>query len=514
MAKHILGLDIGKSCLKAVLIEAGLRGSMRIVAWEKVEFTGTGGIREALRRIQEVPVLTVPACQSSLAARGFSFRNLKLPFKDRKKILQTLPFELESQIPHPVENVLIDFTVVGQAQGSDLFTAVIPKAEVQERIALLAEYGFDAETLDVDTVPVAARLMADAPVDSLNLLLDVGASDTTGVFFKEGRILQVRSFPFGGDHVTNALSGALGISFVEAEARKRRGDTAQAEEQITEACRKFFASLKNTISSLRMSGLVDEDPATVWLTGGGGLYRNLAEELSRVLAAPVERVNVTQLAGIKPVGGADAGWDSMIMNGALALALRPLSKGPGFNFRQGDLRRKGVPFKFDLGIDLKRAGAVTALILLLAGGDVTLSHYADKTRLDQLKAETTTLLQQNFPEVTRVVDPAQQFRTKIAEAKRLATASRGAASGGSVLGVMKDLSEQVPEASDFLITALVFDGDRVDIRGEATGFDAAETIKKQLEKTGRYATVAVSSSTVKQGSRVEFELKTTLAKKP
>jgi hypothetical protein len=79
---------------------------------------------------------------------------------------------------------------------------------------------------------------------------------------------------------------------------------------------------------------------------------------------------------------------------------------------------------------------------------------------------------------------------------------------------MKDLSEQVPETSDFLITALVFDGDRVDIRGEATSFDAAETIKKQLEKTGRYESIAVSSSNVKQGSRVEFELKTTLAKKP
>ena len=228
----------------------------------------------------------------------------------------------------------------------------------------------------------------------------------------------------------------------------------------------------------------------------------------------MERVNVTQLAGIKPVGGDDAGWDSMIMNGALALALRPLAKGPGFNFRQGDLRRKGVPLKFDLGVNLKWAGAVAALVLLLAGGDLALSYFADKARLDQIRAETTALLQQNFPEVTRVVDPAQQFRAKIAEAKRFATASRGTASSGSVLGVMKDLSEQVPEASDFLITTLVFDGDRVDIRGEATGFDAAENIKKELEKTGRYASIAVSSSTMKQGNRVEFELKTTLAKKP
>lgn len=513
MAKYILGLDIGKSCLKAVLLEAGLRGGMRIAAWEKVEIAGTAGLRDALRRLQEIPILAVQSCHTAIAAKYFSFRNVKLPFKDRKKICQTLPFELEGQIPHPVESVLIDFTVLGQAQGSDLFTAVIPKAEAEERVALLSDYGFDAETVDVDTVAVAARLMTAAQADSLNLLLDVGASETTGVFFREGKILQVRSFPFGGDHITHALSGALGISFSDAEARKRRGETAVAEGEITEACQKFFAALKNTIGSMRIAGLVSEQPDTVWLTGGGSLYRKLAEDLSRTLAAPVERVNVTQLAGIKPVGGDDAGWDSMIMNGALALALRPVSKGPGFNFRQGNGRRKPLTFKLDLGIDLKWAGAAAAIILLLACADVTLSYYADKTRLDQLKTETAALLQKNFPDVTRVVDPAQQFRSKIAEGKRLAAATRGASSGDAVLVVMKDLSEHVPESAEFLLTTLALEGDRIDIRGEAATADAAEAVKKALEATGRYASVAVSSSGGQAG-RVEFELKTTMAKKP
>lgn len=513
MAKYILGLDVGKSCLKAVLLETGLRGGMRIAAWEKVDIAGTAGLREALRRIQEIPIFAVPSCHTALAAKQFSFRNVKLPFRDRKKICQTLPFELEGQIPHPVESVLFDFTVLGQAQGSDLFTAVIPKADVGERIALLSDYGIDAETIDVDSVAVAARLMTEAPAESLNLLLDVGTSETTGVFFKDGRILQVRSFPFGGDSITHALSGALGISFSDAESRKRRGETAVAEEEITEACQKFLASLKNTISSMRMAGLVNEDPDTVWLTGGGALYPKLAENLSRSLAVPVERVNVTQLAGIKPVGGGDAGWDSMIMNGALALALRPVSKGPSFNFRQDNGRRRPVSFKLDLGINLKWAGAAAALILLLAGADVTLSYYADKTRLDRLKAEQAALLQKNFPDVKRVVDPAQQFRSRIAEAKRLAAATRGASPGDAVLVVLKDLSEQVPESAEFLLTTLTLDGDRIDIRGEAATPEAAEAIRKALDDTGRYASVAVTSSGG-HGGRVEFELKTTVAKTP
>ena len=514
MAKYILGLDVGKSSLKAVLLEAGLRGGMRIAAWEKIEIAGPGGLREALRRLQEIPIFAVPDCHTALAAKHFSFRNVKLPFRDRKKIGQTLPFELDGQIPHPVESVLIDFAVLGQEQGSELFTAAIPRADVEERLSLLSDYGFDAETIDVEAVPVAARLMTAAPAESLNLLLDVGASETTGVLFRDGRVLQVRSFPFGGDAITHALSGALGISFSDAEGRKRRGETGPAEAEITEACGKFFASLKNTIGSLRIAGIVRDEPDTVWLTGGGALYRKLGEDLSRALAVPVERVNVTQLAGIKPVGGSDAGWDSMIMNGALALALRPVSKGPSFNFRQGNGRRRPPSFKLDLGVDLKWAGAVTALVVLLAGADLALSHYADKARLDQLKAEAAALLQQNFPDVQRVVDPARQFRAKIDDAKRLAAATRGATPGDAALLVLKDLSEKVPESAELTLTSLVLDGDRVEIRAEASTPEAAEAIRKALEATGRYAGVSVTSPGTGQGGRAELELKATMARRP
>lgn len=202
------------------------------------------------------------------------------------------------------------------------------------------------------------------------------------------------------------------------------------------------------------------------------------------------------------------------MNGALALALRPVSKGPGFDFLQGGGRKRREAFKLDLGINLKWAGAAAALIFMLAGADLTLSYYADRTRLDQLRAEATSLLQKNFPDVTRVVDPAQQFRTRIADARRLAAATRGVTSGDAVLVVMKDLSEQAPESAEVLLTALLLDGDRIDVRGEASSAEAAESIKKALEATGRYAGIALRFESAGQGSRVEFELKTTMAKKP
>lgn len=513
MAKHILGLDIGKSSVKAVLIEAGMRGGVRIVAWEKVDIAGAGGIREAIRKIQEIPVLAVSNCVAALPARSFSFRNVKLPFKDRKKIAQTLPFELEAQIPYPPDSAVIDHLVLAQAEGSELLVVAIPKAEVQDRLALLSEYGFAPAALEMDAVPIASRLMAAGEADALNLLLDVGTSETTAILFKGGRILQIRSIPFGGEHITAALAKALGIGFDEAEALKRRGDTERAADEISESCQKLLSALKNTLNALRSSGVLDTDLGKVYLTGGGSLYRKLADDLARVMLAPVERVNVTATAGIRPVGGADSGWDSMIMNGALALALRPLAKGPGFDFRQGEGRPQVKRLSFDLGIKIKWAAAVAGLIVALAGADLYLGYHADKERLDRLKGETEALFKQHFPDVTRIVDPAQQFRSKVAEAKRLAAASRGSRSGVSALDVLKDLSERAPETSGLEVTSLVYDGDKVDIRGEAAGFEAAEAVKKELEKTGHFDEISVSSSSLKSTNRVAFEMKTSLARK-
>jgi Tfp pilus assembly protein PilN len=59
-----------------------------------------------------------------------------------------------------------------------------------------------------------------------------------------------------------------------------------------------------------------------------------------------------------------------------------------------------------------------------------------------------------------------------------------------------------------LITNLVYDGERIEIKAEAASFDTAEEIKKALAGSSRFKNISISSVTaVRQGSRVEFGLK-------
>jgi len=86
-----------------------------------------------------------------------------------------------------------------------------------------------------------------------------------------------------------------------------------------------------------------------------------------------------------------------------------------------------------------------------------------------------------------------------------------AASAATFLDLLKELAELAP--ADTLLTSLTLDGSVIGLKGEAQNFDAVDTIKKALANSKYFKTVAIgSTSMIKQGSRVEFDLKISVKK--
>jgi len=195
------------------------------------------------------------------------------------------------------------------------------------------------------------------------------------------------------------------------------------------------------------------------------------------------------------------------MDQALALAARPMSKGRGFNFRQrafealsgyGDLR------------DRLKKGAVAALVILgLAGIEIGLDDYSARLHLDALKRDISREYKKIDPDVQRIVDPVAQLRGKITEARKLSVSAGEATTEAMLLDIFKEISGLAP--ADALVTSFNLDGNAIGLKGEAPNFDAVETLKKAFTNSKTFKTVAIGSTgMVKQGSRVEFELKMTL----
>ena len=508
MAENILGLDIGAGSVKAVILSRRFRGGHRILAVRRIEIHEPGGVPEALQQLFADQLFRDSVCVTTISSGLLSFRNLRLPFREDKKIRQTLAFALEPLIQQPLDKVFIDYRVIARGEESEIFAALADRSLVDERTALLSPYVRDTAVIDIEAVPLASFLMQRADFPPCALLLDMGARDTTAIFAGQGKILHIRHFRFGGDVVTDAIADALRIDGTAAETVKKNGELTQKAALAVGIIRdRFLSDLRNTQAFLLQQKAIEEAPTRIILTGGGARTPGISEGLSRLFAVHVEQTNLVASGGFEIDAALRSTWDPVVMDQALALATRPLGRGSGFNFRQ---RASEARAGYGEIRDRWKKGAVAALvILILAGVELGLGDYGSRLRLAALKKEINTEFRKRLPEVTRIVDPVIQLKGKIAAAKKLAAGMGDAASGATALDILKEISVLAPP--ELLLTSLTLDEDAAGIKGEARNFEAVEAFKKALANAKYIKTVTIGSTNlVKQEKGVEFDLKIVL----
>lgn len=510
MGNRITGLDIGPGGVKAVQITAELSGKIMITAMEDYVARTMEDVDAALGRIRQDERFRRDTFITALPASAFSFRNIRMPFRETRKIRQTLNFELEPLIPYPIEEVVTDFVVVERASApeatppeaavfvSDVLAAAVPKETVRQRIESLES--LRVALIDVEAVPTALNLIAAGYDREFYILLDVGTRETVAVFFRQGKIFQVRSFAFGGDAVTAAARSSEADAD-DAEAGEKKGDSAAGGEEIAAACGKFFAELDYTLEymGLRNSG---EPLAKIIVTGDGEPPEPFNSALAGYFSVPVEKLDLRTIRNISlPVKEAGR-WNPLRMNNALALALHGLQKGRGgLNFRREEFTGGG--YVLAIRENFRRIAAAALIILGILAFDSVAGYFIDQLRLANLKTEIAAILKKSSPEITRIVDPVQQLRTKVVEAKKFTGVS-----GAGALELLRKISEAVPPSDNLLVSDLNFDGEKVEIRAETVDFDSVEKIKRDIAGSGFFRDVSISGANmVKDKNKVEFELR-------
>ena len=509
MAEKMIGIDIGAGSVKAVILSRGFRGGHRILGVRRIEIHEAGGVPEALAQLFADRAFCGAVCVTALSPGLLSFRNIRLPFRDKKRIGQTLAFALEPLIQQPLDGVFIDYTVIGRAEPSEIFAVLAERECIRERTTLLAPYVRDTAVIDIDAVPLASLLMQRPGFPASALLLDIGVRDATAIFAGKGRIFHVRHFRFGGGTATGAIASALRIDFPAAESMKHGELPEAAEAALREVRDRFLTELKNTQAFLLDRGSIPEAPSRIILTGGGALTPGIAEGLSRIFSVSVEKTDLLASGGFEIGAALRRSWDPAIMDQSLALAARPMGKGSGFNFRQRESEARAGYGAFRGRLKI---GAVAVFIILLLGGiEIGLDDYGARLRLAQLKKESITEFRKHVPDTTRIVDPTVQLQGKIAEAKKLAAGMNNTTTALTVLDLLRELSALAPP--ELLVTSLTLDGAAVGLKGEARNFDAVDNIKKIFANSKYIKTVTIGSTNLmKQGTGVEFDLKVILKK--
>jgi Tfp pilus assembly PilM family ATPase len=483
MSRKVLGIDIQKDSICAVLVRTSLRENM-IDAHAYIPLPDStedgNNFKTALHALWNEIDPAGCDCVVSISADHFSYRILQVPFKDAKKIRMVLPFELEPTVPYPVDDLALDFLDLQSADQSDqseVIAVAVPRSELSPYIESLADFKIDPEMITISGLPAAMCLARQTDPSEDQLFLEVNNGSCSLFIIRSGQLQLIRSFP--NPSGADKRAGILG-AFVQ------RTLCAYAE-----VCQTEFKPLDMIVTGAGLNGAAFEN------------------DVSGILKFPVKRLNFAERLSIPVSSENTKPWNPAVMDNALALTLMEIEGIKGLNFHKSQFAAKKFFLKYKQGVI--RTGILAAAVLVLFFS-TTISEYLSLNRqLDRVDKQLTAVFHETFPEVTRIVDPFQQMQVKLQEAKKNSVIQTVTAPHIRSIDIIDSISKSIPQNITLDVTRMVISPDTVLISGNTDTFKSVDDIKNRLEQIEFFKKVTISSSnTDRSGKEVRFQLKVEL----
>jgi type IV pilus assembly protein PilM len=501
--KSVLGLDLGSHSLKAVELQQTLRG----VEVVQVRSLLRGPDEDPVEELRQLLRLHRPGIDHVVAALpgdAITSRRVGFPFRDKRKLSQAVPFAVEGDLPFDLEQVVIDWEIVGGDRNeAEVAATIAPRAEVSRVLDLLEQAGCPPRTLEAEGLALG-NLAAIFELPGVRLLADLGHRKTTFCLLVEGMAVASRTVRIGGRHLSEALALDLDLDPAAAERTKCEGgilDLApmpagvrELLERIAREILLFQGSLEQ-VTARAPSGRIDE----LVLCGGSGQLAGLDAFLAEHTGIPTTRLGY-------PREGAGAGFvaggSPILFAPAIALALRGTAQArTRTNFRQDD---------FALRIDFERlrrefrwtgwlAGACAVLGALSFGLDAWLTS-RDARRFEHA---SVALYSDAFPGTAPPQNAIAALRDEVLSANERA-AFLGVYSGNlSALDLLGEISRLVPPDLDVVFEELSIDRQTVRMRVLAKSFEAADRLGAELGRFAPFADARIGSieSDAKTGAK-------------
>ena len=241
----LLGLDISSSSVK--LVELGQdKGGNLVLERCAIEPLERGWISDGtIEKFDEV----ADAIKRLVKKSGAKTRNVAMALPPSavitKKIIlpggmsdaeleQQVESEANQYIPFPLDEVSLDFCVIGPSAVSagdmEVLIAASRREKVQDIQGLAEAAGLTPVVVDVESYAsrlAAGRLIANLPNDGQGMivaLFEIGALTTSMQVLRDEEVLYDRDQAFGGAQLTQLIVRQYGFSPEEAESKKRSGE--------------------------------------------------------------------------------------------------------------------------------------------------------------------------------------------------------------------------------------------------------------------------------------------------
>jgi type IV pilus assembly protein PilM len=306
----MVGLDIGSSAVKAVVLRRGRGGWSLVAAGETPLPEGSlqegsaaepTAVSEAVSQLFDSLRLRRARVAAALAGHAVIVKRLSLPAMSEAELADAIPWEAEQYIPFDLSEVQLDYQVVNTGDPSktslDVLLVAAKRDRIDDRAGIITQTGHRPAVLDIEAFALANAYQMNYPerTDPLAALVHIGRGVTIVCLLEKGEPVFTRDISIGGQVHVDAIVRDLGATGIDAAAAKRilngQFPSDVSPEQVAAVLREASAQLvlevRKTVDFYRATAPV-EKLSRVVVSGGAYQAVGLVDLLASEFGAPVD----------------------------------------------------------------------------------------------------------------------------------------------------------------------------------------------------------------------------------
>lgn len=322
---RIVGIDIGSYSIKVAEISATpksfeIRNILTYALNSDPVADNQIAILDILRNLTTVYDPASVAYVFTIDQEKIVTRFKTFPFRERNKILKSVAYELEDDIPFSREDAIFESkTVRFRGQQAEVIALACPREHIARLLGFVHDAGIDPDIISCQGVclgnlfenwtaappDTGAIAISDDPdfvappeaPSEATLLLDLGHSKTIVGVFRDSTLLYTRTIDWGGSHLAHFVAQKYSVTYLEALKEvqtksfilvQREGATADQvrfSEIIEESLNGLVNELK--LSLLHIKTQFNVHCTKIYLTGGVSRIVHLTAHLTQRLEISV-----------------------------------------------------------------------------------------------------------------------------------------------------------------------------------------------------------------------------------
>jgi type IV pilus assembly protein PilM len=303
----LLGLDISSTSVKLLELSQ-TNNSYRVESYSveplppnavvEKNISDVEGVGDAIKRVISRSKTSSKSAAVAVAGSAVITKTIEMDAElSDDEMENQITVEADQYIPYPLDEVAIDFEVLGLSERNpeqvEVLLAACRKENVEMREAALDLGGVKAAVVDIEAHAMKRAFdlvkpqLGDNPEDLVVAIIDIGATMTTLSVLADDKAIYTREQLFGGKQLTEEIQRRYSLSFEEAGLAKKQGGLPDDyEDEVLQPFKE--AVLQQVTRSLQFffSSSQYDDVDYIVLAGGTSSIEGLGDMIESKLGTP------------------------------------------------------------------------------------------------------------------------------------------------------------------------------------------------------------------------------------